>query len=257
MPDFGIFRGFNSKLFSDKLFAGQLPTQLGLIGSINILPLLLDLYPNAAAAYSVRKLRSAYTGSAIRVRRSSDNTEQDIQPQIVSSGNVILMNSKPSVQFDGTNDFLSTTSFSLVTNDISLINVFKFNALTSFQTFISFGGFVTNGFLFQRPNIDVYRYATNGIFSDYGNTLTTNQSLIELYDMSTGFTDVYRNTNLLNTNLQTTSINGSNVLEIGRRADSSSQYSTINAQEFIIYPSDQSSNRTGIESNINSFYSIY
>jgi hypothetical protein len=39
---------------------------------------LLDLYPNAAAAYSVRKLRSAYTGGAIRVRRSSDNTESDI-----------------------------------------------------------------------------------------------------------------------------------------------------------------------------------
>ena len=41
-------------------------------------PALLDLYPNAAAAYSLRKLRSGYTGSAIRVRRSSDNTEQDI-----------------------------------------------------------------------------------------------------------------------------------------------------------------------------------
>lgn len=39
---------------------------------------LLDTYTNAAAAYSVRKLRAAYTGSAIRVRRSSDNTEQDI-----------------------------------------------------------------------------------------------------------------------------------------------------------------------------------
>jgi hypothetical protein len=39
---------------------------------------LLDLYPSAAAAYSLRKLRSAYSGSAIRVRRSSDNTEQDI-----------------------------------------------------------------------------------------------------------------------------------------------------------------------------------
>lgn len=39
---------------------------------------LLDDYPNAAAAYSLRKLRSAYTGSAIRVRRASDNTEQDI-----------------------------------------------------------------------------------------------------------------------------------------------------------------------------------
>jgi hypothetical protein len=40
--------------------------------------LLLDTYPNAAVAYSLRKLRTAYTGSAIRVRRSSDNAEQDI-----------------------------------------------------------------------------------------------------------------------------------------------------------------------------------
>jgi hypothetical protein len=39
---------------------------------------LLDTYPNAAAAYSLRKLRSAYSGSAIRVRRSSDNAEQNI-----------------------------------------------------------------------------------------------------------------------------------------------------------------------------------
>jgi hypothetical protein len=39
--------------------------------------LLLDFYP-ATAAYSLRKLRTAYSGSAIRVRRSSDNTEQDI-----------------------------------------------------------------------------------------------------------------------------------------------------------------------------------
>lgn len=40
--------------------------------------LLLDTYTNAAVAYSLRKLRTAYSGSAIRVRRSSDNTEQDI-----------------------------------------------------------------------------------------------------------------------------------------------------------------------------------
>jgi hypothetical protein len=40
--------------------------------------LLLDLYPNAAAAYDLIKLRTVYTGAAIRVRRSSDNTEMDI-----------------------------------------------------------------------------------------------------------------------------------------------------------------------------------
>lgn len=39
----------------------------------------LDLVPEqAAAAYSVRKLSKDYNGPAIRVRRSSDNTEQDI-----------------------------------------------------------------------------------------------------------------------------------------------------------------------------------
>jgi hypothetical protein len=38
----------------------------------------LDLYPNASAAYSLRKLRSAYAGSAVRIRRSGDNSETDI-----------------------------------------------------------------------------------------------------------------------------------------------------------------------------------
>jgi hypothetical protein len=40
-------------------------------------PLLLDLFPNASVAYSLRKLRTAYSGSAIRVRRT-DLAEQDI-----------------------------------------------------------------------------------------------------------------------------------------------------------------------------------
>lgn len=40
-------------------------------------PLLLDTYPNAAVAYSLRKLRNGYTSNAIRVRRLVDNTEQD------------------------------------------------------------------------------------------------------------------------------------------------------------------------------------
>jgi hypothetical protein len=71
-------RGFNEKLFGDKLVAGQLPTQLGLIGSTAFgFVGILDDYPNAAAAYSLRGLRINYTGSLIRVRRSSDNAEQD------------------------------------------------------------------------------------------------------------------------------------------------------------------------------------
>ena len=39
---------------------------------------LLDRYTGAAGGYSLRLLSAAYEGAAIRVRRSSDNTEQDI-----------------------------------------------------------------------------------------------------------------------------------------------------------------------------------
>lgn len=38
----------------------------------------LDLYTGSIAAYSLRRLRTSHTGSAVRVRRASDNTEQDI-----------------------------------------------------------------------------------------------------------------------------------------------------------------------------------
>ena len=40
--------------------------------------LLLDQYPGATFAIGLRKLRNAYTGACMRVRRASDNTEQDI-----------------------------------------------------------------------------------------------------------------------------------------------------------------------------------
>lgn len=65
---------------------------------------LLDTYPNAAAAYSLRKLRSAYTGSAIQVRRSSDNTTQDIG----FTGANVLDTSALTTFCSGTNGFVTT-----------------------------------------------------------------------------------------------------------------------------------------------------
>jgi hypothetical protein len=77
----------------------------GIIGSqIQSFVGLLDTYPNAAAAYSVRKLRSAYTGNAIRVRRSSDNAEQNIG--FDGSGN---LDTTALTSFcSGTNGFVTT-----------------------------------------------------------------------------------------------------------------------------------------------------
>lgn len=54
--------------------------------SIQNLLLLLDLYPGAAAAYSLQKIRSDYTGPVVRVRRSSDGSEQDFTTSEVGDG---------------------------------------------------------------------------------------------------------------------------------------------------------------------------
>lgn len=56
----------------------SITTPLGRV--IDLVPsaeLLLDLYPGAAGAYSFRKLRTAYAGNAVRLRRESDDSEQD------------------------------------------------------------------------------------------------------------------------------------------------------------------------------------
>ena len=60
---------------------------------------LLDVYPGARAAYSVYLLRSAYAGSCLRVRRSSDGAEQDIG--FTASG---LLDTAALLAFIGAND---------------------------------------------------------------------------------------------------------------------------------------------------------
>lgn len=53
--------------------------EFGVIASSNSSSnFILDEMSGAGFAYSLRKLRSGYTGSAIQVKRSSDNTTQDI-----------------------------------------------------------------------------------------------------------------------------------------------------------------------------------
>jgi hypothetical protein len=64
----GVYNGVNSGVGN-----GAISNETNLLN----IPI-LDRFPNAAAAYSLRKLSVNYFGAAIRVRRSSDNAEQDI-----------------------------------------------------------------------------------------------------------------------------------------------------------------------------------
>lgn len=67
---------------------------------------LLDLFPNAAAAYSLRKLRAAYSGAAVRVRESGGNTEADIG--FTSAGG---LDTSALLAHCGTNNGLTTVKY--------------------------------------------------------------------------------------------------------------------------------------------------
>ena len=314
MPDFGIFRGFNDKLFGNKLYAGQLPTQLGLIGSESI-PLLLDSYPNASAAYSLRKLRSAYTGYAIKVRRASDNTEQDIgfsnneldtttlasfcsgtngfvttwydqsgngynatqttaanQPQIVSSGSVINVNSKPSLKFDGTNDFLLTSSSVNWQNSLSFFGIVKSTTGSYLKLFATAGDLPSSGYsisMYAGGSILDWQSGDLLIFGNGYNTtsypriisqgsiVNGNQQLISTNLNSTLSNAFINNTEITYRKQQSASLSDTDYpLYIGQSA-SNTLYYKDNIQELIFYTIDKSSDRTGISTNINMHYGIY
>lgn len=291
MANFGIFKGF-----SDKLFEGELPTQLGTIGSINANPLLLDTYINAASAYSLRKLRTLYTGSAIRVRRSSDNTEQDIgfnvsgnldtssltsfcgsgngfvttwydqsgnginatqttaasQPQIVNSGSILTTNGKPHIEFDGVNDQLNANYINTPTTYshfvVSKVATIVPNVYTILQ--------INSNSLLRANNGNLQFLTNTGSYQGVSVGFNTNQNLISaIWDGS------QNNLALNNNSFSTGSVSGTSItsstIGIGWQPSTGTNYSNLYAQEMIRYTSNQSSNRTGIESNINSYYGIY
>ena len=68
---------------------------------------ILDLYPNAGAAYSLRRLRSAYAGDTVRVRRSSDNAELDIG-FVLDTGNYVLDSASLATFCAATDGFIVT-----------------------------------------------------------------------------------------------------------------------------------------------------
>ena len=285
----------------------------GIIGSqITQFVGLLDTYSGAAAAYSLRLLSSTYTGDAIRVRRASDNTEQDIgfvnneldtstltsfcsgtdgfvktwydqsgngndteqttianQPQIVSSGSVILENSKPAINFDGSNYYLPIANlYTDASGEDKIFNIFSAlkssNSTTS--DIISFGGTGTTPFYTFRLDNTYFRVFAR----DDGSSIKTNPSNTSNTGNFSLFTSLDSGTNLstfVNNSIVDNDINfdvGSITFThstlgafIYNSGNNIFNYLNGNICEFILYQSDQSSNRTGIETNINDFYSIY
>lgn len=259
---------------------------------------ILDTYRGAAAAYSLRLLRSGYSGSAIRVRRSDDNAEQDIgfrnneldtstletfslgsdcfvttwydqsgngknttqstasnQPKIVSNGSTITEGTKPTLSFSAGNGLLNTNEFVSGSNDRAIISVAKM---------ISSGGYIygfgvdSNFARVSLRTITNYRLEIKGA-GEQTNIITGNHDLQFLYLDGTTFGDfnLSVNSGTAYEFTGTATLNTQDGLLIGARSTSDSGTFVGTLQEFIVYDSTQLSNKSGIETNINDYYSIY
>jgi hypothetical protein len=279
----------------------------GIIGSsiVQFVPL-LDVYSGAAAAYSLRKLRSAYTGSAIRVRRSVGspaekdigfvNNELDVsdlqsfcsgtdgfvttwydqsgngnhatqstaadQSQIVSSGSVITEGGKPCLEYN--NDFYTSTYE--LTDDTDFLALIVIRVETAFGDNPRYAAFnsSTNVVNVQIGyNIDNKYYTRkDNVTNIITNTFTTTGSRNLLAHGCQSNTNYFSRNGTLETfgetGLPTVNSNRGDGLFLIKAFSLTAQYvETGNIQEFILYPIDKLSDLSGIENNINDFYSIY
>lgn len=243
----------------------------------------MDDYSVAAAMYGLALLNSDYSGDCVTVRRASDNATQDIgfdgqdldiaalesfcagtdgfvsvwfdqsgnganatqttaslQPKIVSNGSVILENGKPIIQnvvdsnFDVNAALDNTkpiTEFAVIKNENTraILNTYgSFDYVLAAED----GGF--SGVFNTHPD----NSHLNSSLKTYQNRndawdSTINQSLVTFYWSSPAFSQL--------TNIGWTGTG----------------WSTPSLQTFIIYNSDQSSNRTGIETALNDYYNIF
>lgn len=285
MPDFGSFRGFG-----EKLAQGQTPTQLGLVGSSATFVGVLDLYPNAARAYSLRLLTANYGGAAIRVRRSSDNAELDIGFTAVGDLDTTALTT-----FCGVNSGFVTTWYDQSGNGFNATRTIaanqpvivtagvletrtgigaakpavRFNNVDSMSLSFTEITNANSSFIVFRRKIAI----ANWIFWMSGGDYHPDQTLNAVYLHPTYSSASVRNgvnrLNGVNTDLTITA-QADGLKTISCVNDGTSSISGIglglfgsgrdwdgHQSELIIYSANLTSTRTAIENNINSYYAIY
>jgi hypothetical protein len=256
----------------------------------NPVPLtLLTLYPGASAAYSVRKLSSTYSGSALRVRRSSDNTEQDIgfdglDLDIAALANFVGPDSgfvtKWYDQSGNNNDSFNTVGVTqprLVNGGVievqnskpsvrflgafgqELVLTNTLNINTSWSCYSVLSRASTSDSIASICNNTTAGYSilltSNLNYVWYTNTLrqsTNSLTNLNLYSVYNNDTNIYIN-NVANATSLTLTLAGNNFNRIGKRGNTNPQGYI---SEIIFYPTSQLSNNTGINTNITTYYSI-
>ena len=278
---------------------GTLPLSLKMERAV-VTNLLLNDYPGAEAAYSLRKLDRNYTGNAIRIREDSGNTETDIgfttggdldtaaiashcganngyvvtfydqsgnsndltnstaanQPRIYNGTTHATLGSRAAIEWvNGQNYWLDCTFASLLSQPATYFAAARYNGVSGQQEYLFDGVDATNRqALLHHSGTDKwfpFAGATN-----YGSVDTTAglRLLVCLFD---GSSSVFRKNGTQDAAGNFGS-NSSSGISLGTAYVTGSDFNWDDViAEFIVYGSDQSSNFSGIESNINTYYSIY
>jgi hypothetical protein len=261
--------------------------------------LLLDTYTGAAVAYSLRQLRTAYTGSAIRVRRSSDNAEQDInfvggdldtsslltfcgagngfittwydqstngnnaaqataasQAQIVASGAVITDPNTSKISTTWTTDFYSLGTG--ISPNTRYLSVGVVNRTSNSNLLISMGTATLTGVNGQCP---ILWLPTSGNVNSYipstvthGTNIGTGAFIMTSEKNASNLKTAYLDGVALATTATEAPSAGNNFIYFGRAGNNShlGRYA-----EYIYWNSEQSANRTAIETDINTYWNAY
>jgi hypothetical protein len=260
--------------------------------------LLLDTYLGAAVAYSLRKLRTAYSGSAIRVRRSSDNAEQDFgfvgndldtaslltfcgvgngfvatwydqstnannatqatagnQAQIVSSGAMITDVDTSKITTTWTNDRYTLASGISANTKYLSVSMFRRGATTS-DILAHLGNSAS---ISPTPLLWLGAGTAYSVRS-YMLTLlsfqlvsTVGRCIITSLKDGSNLKVAYRN----GTQLTTTATQAPTATTLNTFGQASALFTSGQYQEYIYWNSEQSANRVGIETDINTYWNAY
>jgi hypothetical protein len=290
-----MYNGNNFKQFTNMaiLSYGQVGWRSSAVAPLG--PQLLDTYGGAKAAYSLRKIRTDYTGFAIRVRRSNDNASQDIG--FKSDG---TLDTTSLLSFVGANSGFISIWYDQA-NNYDLIQATALNQLRIVSSGVldtlngkpsaynSAGGVnrfmkVSFGANLSQPNTYFHLGShTNAVGYILDNESGATQSAIyqasgtslRLFagsDLSLTYTPniaaqrlIFAMTNSTTSRLGVNGATGStgnantgfmNGVTLGASVSSTSG-NFAHHQELIIFNSNQLTNRAGIEANINSFYTTY
>jgi hypothetical protein len=253
---------------------------------------LLNQYPGAAAAYSLRKLSGAVS-NVVRVRRASDNSEQDFtaaevsdgtlesfcgvgdgfvetwydqsgnandatqatttaQPKIVSAGSLV----SGGLDFDGVDDVLGT---SLVPpNAATLIGVANWDVEDQ-TTMIIGARDLSNkrSYIAQASSGNSSIGVSSSLLAD-GDIVAGDDYL--LFGVHSGLTRLLStNGSVISDSLGSDPNNTIQGYSVGalNTAGTNGAFMDGTLAEVIVYNSDQSANRVAIETNINDHYNIY